>query len=87
MNTNVASYQLKSRPAGRDAVSVSLPSPRRPRGAPPLVDGRGNCLSRRPFSLAHRPPLPLSQEMVDIINLQARYSEMNVNREGISNQA
>lgn len=31
-------------------------------------------------------PLPLSQEMVDIINLQAGYGEMNVNREEISNQ-
>ena len=54
---------------GMLCVGVSAFLPPAPR-SPPLVDGRGNCLSRRPFSLAHIPPLPPSQEMVDILTFK-----------------
>lgn len=69
------SPRLRRPPAG----PAEPPSSGRKRKLPLLAP---SCCS----SFNKHAPLPLSQEMVGIINLQARFSEMNVNREGISNQ-
>lgn len=69
----------------KTGLSASLSLPCQPpssgpkRKFPVLAASRCN-------SFNNMPPSPLSQEMMDIINLQAWNSEMNVNREGIANQ-
>lgn len=81
MNTNVASSsQLKSRQARLGVAPRWGPAT-----LPPLVDGKRSVLGAASCgsSFNQEAPLPRSQ---DSINLQERRGEMNVNREGISNQ-